>query len=71
MNRTNVPGFVKDETPGQARAVLNIDTASYAAYKMARDKDREIQEVKDEVQSIKQDVNDIKMLLTQLINGKQ
>ena len=71
MNRTDTPGFMKDDTPGQARAVLNIDNASYTAFKLARDKERDLQQVKSEVQSMKQDINDIKMLLTQLINGKQ
>lgn len=71
MIKTEYPGFIKDDTPGQARAVLNIDSASFSAYKAARSKDLALNDVIHDVDSIKKDMADIKTLLMVLINGKQ
>lgn len=71
MIKTEFPGYMKDDTPGQARAILNIDNASFQAYKEARAKDLALTKVVSEVDSIKHDIGDIKKLLTQLINGNK
>ncbi len=39
MIKTEFPGYMKDDTPGQARAILNIDNVSLQAYRDARAKD--------------------------------
>lgn len=70
MINTEYPGFVKDDTPGRARAILNIDNASFNAYKQARAKDLALAAITDEVTTLRQDINDIKNLLIQL-TGKQ
>lgn len=70
MIKTEFPGFVKDDTPGQARAVLNIDSASFQAYKSARAKDQALTQVIHEMDNIKQDMADIKRMLQMLTNGK-
>ncbi len=71
MIKTEFPGYMKDDTPGQARAILNIDNASLQAYKDARAKDIALTKVVSEVDSLKHDIGDIKKLLTQLINGNK
>jgi hypothetical protein len=71
MMKTEYPGFIKDDTPGRARAILNNDAASLQAYREARSKDRALQQVVGEVNNLKQDIGEIKQLLAQLINGNK
>lgn len=71
MIKTDYPGFMRDDTPGQARAILNTDSVSYAAYKEARAKDRALAQVMSEVNSLQQDMSDIKSLLLKLIDGNK
>ncbi len=71
MIKTEFPGYMKDDTPGQARAILNIDNASLQAYKDARAKDIALTRVVSEVDSLKHDIGDIKKLLSQIINGNK
>ncbi len=71
MIKTEFPGYVKDDTPGQARAILNIDNASLQAYRDARAKDIALSKVVGEVNTLKNDIGDIKKLLTQLITGNK
>lgn len=68
MIKTDFPGYQKDDTPGRAQAVLNIDNVSYKAYKEARAKEQKIKEVIEEVGSLKQDINDIKSLLANIVS---
>jgi hypothetical protein len=69
MIKTEFPGYMKDDTPGQARAILNTDAVSLNAYREARSKDRALKNVVEEVGNLKQDMNDIKAMLMKLING--
>jgi hypothetical protein len=71
MIKTEYPGYVKDDTPGRVKAVLNTDNASLQAYKDARAKDIALTKVVGEVSSLKNDIGDIKKLLSQLINGNK
>jgi hypothetical protein len=71
MIKTEFPGYMKDDTPGQARAILNIDNASLQAYRDARAKDIALSKVVGEVNTLKNDIGDIKKLLTQLITGNK
>lgn len=71
MIKTEFSGYMKDDTPGQARAILNIDNASLQAYKDARAKDIALTKVVSEVNALKNDIGDIKKLLTQLITGNK
>lgn len=69
MIKTEFSGFVKDDTPGQARAILNTDNQSLISYREARAKDKALQQVSEEVQTLKRDIGDIKDMLSKLING--
>ena len=71
MIKTEFPGYMKDDTPGQARAILNIDNVSLQAYRDARAKDIALTKVVGEVNALKNDIGDIKKLLTQLITGNK
>lgn len=71
MIKTEYPGFIKDDTPGRARAILNNDAASLQAYREARAKERAIAQVVNEVNTLKQDMSDIKRMLAQLIDGNK
>lgn len=71
MIKTEFPGYMKDDTPGQVRAVLNIDNNSLVAYKAARRKEQALTEVVNDIDNLKRDMADIKDLLTKLVNGKQ
>lgn len=69
MIKTDFPGFMRDDTPGQARAVLNTDSVSYAAFKEARAKDRALSQVMNDVNNLQQDMGEIKSLLLKLLDG--
>lgn len=71
MIKTEFSGYMKDDTPGQARAILNIDNTSLQAYKDARAKDIALTKVVSEVNALKNDIGNIKKLLTQLITGNK
>lgn len=71
MIKTDFPGFARDDTPGQARAVLNIDSAGFAAYKEARAKDRALSQVMSDVNNLQQDMTEIKSMLVKLLNGNK
>lgn len=71
MINTEYPGFIKDDTPGQARAVLNIDNASFESFKQVRNRERALKDVSKDVDQLKQDMADIKSLLMQLVNGNK
>jgi hypothetical protein len=70
MIKTEYSGFVKDDTPGRARAVLNIDSTGLQAYREARAKDLALSRVVNDVGNLKQDMADIKRMLEILTNGK-
>lgn len=69
--KTEYAGYVKDDTPGQCRAVLNTDNASYKAYRESRTKNVALAQVIRDVDNIKHDMSEIKTMLLHLINGKQ
>lgn len=71
MIKTEFSGYVKDDTPGQARAILNTDNTSLVAYKAARNREQALSNVVQEVNNLKQDITEIKHLLVKLIDGKQ
>lgn len=70
MIKTEFPGFIKDDTPGRAQAVLNIDSVGLQAYRDARAKELAMARVVEEVNGLKQDMTDIKRMLEILTNGK-
>ena len=71
MIKTEYSGYVKDDTPGRVKAVLNTDNVSLQAYKDARAKDIALNRMASEVNTLKQDMGDIKNLLIKIINGNK
>jgi len=71
MIKTEYSGYVKDDTPGRVKAVLNTDNTSLQAYKDARAKDIALNKMASEVNTLKQDMGDIKNLLIKIINGNK
>ena len=69
MMKTDHPGFIKDDTPGLAQAVLNIDNASYKSFKEKRAKELKLREVANDVNVLKRDMGEIKNMLANLIDG--
>jgi hypothetical protein len=54
----------RDEDSG---AIVNVDTIGHSQYiKMRSEKQRQ----KEEIDQIKEDINEIKLLLKEIINGK-
>lgn len=64
---TNFSGYVKDETSGRSKAVLNIDSAGLEAYKAQREKNKKLRNLAGEVDSLKGDMQEIKNLLLQVL----
>lgn len=52
-----------------SNALLNVDNASLAAYRAARDRDNQINKYIKDVDNLKQDVTEIKDMLKALLNG--
>ena len=69
--KTEYSGYVKDDTPGRVKAVLNTDNASLQAYRDARAKDIAMTKMVSEVNALKQDIGDIKNLLIKILNGNK
>ncbi len=63
---TESSGLYRDNT---SMALINTDRASFAAYKMKRQKGSQVKELSIEVASLKQDMVDIKTMLTTLTEG--
>lgn len=67
---TEKAGLFRDQS---SLALINNDKASYAEYKLRRQKGNQVQTLSTEVASLKQDMVDIKTMLltlTEGINGK-
>lgn len=75
MIRTQHVGFVKDNQPGRAQAVLNIDVVAYQSYKNARAREQQLRQslesVSAEMQTMQQEMNELRSMVQTLINGKQ
>ena len=61
--KTEVPGFYK---AGEG-IVINKDNEALAAYKKRKQKERRIEEVREEVNALKSDVSEIKEMMRQLL----
>ena len=61
--KTEVPGFYK---AGEG-IVINKDNEALAAYKKRKQKERRIEEVREEVNALKSDVSEIKEMMKQLL----
>lgn len=61
--KTEVPGFYK---AGEG-IVINKDNDALAAYKKRKQKERRIEEVREEVNALKSDVSEIKEMMKQLL----
>lgn len=59
--------FAKDL---RSKAILNIDTAGYEAFKNERQRVLRQQQLEQQVSGLQQDMSDIKQLLQQLLNGR-
>jgi hypothetical protein len=62
--KTDVNGIVRDTTTG---ALLNTDLNGLQAYKKAKKKNAEIDDLKQKVNSIENDVSEIKNLLLKIV----
>lgn len=71
MIQTEHTGFIKDDTPGQLPAILNIDNEGFKAYMAARERELSLQTVTKDVENLKHDINEIKNLLKILVGNKQ
>ena len=61
--KTEVPGFYK---AGEG-IVINKDNDALLAYKKRKQKERRIEEVREEVNALKSDVSEIKEMMKQLL----
>lgn len=61
--KTEVEGIFRDTTN---KALLNKDSSSLVAYKKMKQKNAEIDNVKNDVETLKKDVSDIKALLIKI-----
>lgn len=64
--KTNVPGFLKDPETG---VVINNNYNELEAHYMARQKAKELAEVKNNVDELKRNFNEIKTMLRQILEG--
>lgn len=62
--KTEVEGIVRDVTNG---ALLNKDNASLEAYKKAKKKGYELEEVKHKVNSLDKEIYEIKTILNKIL----
>ncbi len=53
----------------KSNAILNVDNSSLAAYRAARDRDNQINNVIGDVDELKKDMKEIKNLLKALVDG--
>ena len=61
--KTEVQGIFRDSTN---KALLNKDDSSLVAYKRMKQKNADIDNVKEDVEMLKKDVSDIKALLIKI-----
>lgn len=61
--KTEVEGIFRDTTN---KALLNKDSSSLVAYRKMKQKNAEIDNVKNDVETLKKDVSDIKALLIKI-----
>lgn len=61
--KTEIPGFYK---AGEG-IIINKDNGALAAYKKRKQKERRIEEVREEVNALKSDVSEIKEMMKQLL----
>lgn len=66
--KTEIEGIVRDITNG---ALLNKDNASLNAYKKAKAKNAEIEEMKNKVNNIDREISDIKTMLNIILEKLQ
>lgn len=64
--KTEVPGFYK---AGEG-IVINKDNDALLAYKKRKQKERRIEEVREEVNALKSDISEIKEMMKQLLIAK-
>jgi len=62
--KTDQPGYCRDLTSG---AIVNTDADALRAYKLRKQKARELNELRNRQDSIEQDVSEIKSMLTQIL----
>lgn len=53
----------------KSNAILSVDNSSLAAYKAARVKEKQINNVMEEVQDLRLELTEIKNMLKALVNG--
>lgn len=57
--KTDIPGFYKSSDG----ALINKDNEALAAYKKRKQKDKEVDEMREDITSLKSDMEEIKKLL--------
>lgn len=53
----------------KSNAIVSVDNSSLAAYKAARAKEKQINNVMEEVQDLREELTEIKNMLKALVNG--
>lgn len=64
--KTEIPGFYK---AGEG-IIINKDNEALTAYKKRKQKERRIEEVREEVNALKSDISEIKEMMKQLLLSK-
>jgi hypothetical protein len=59
------PGLVRDM---KTQAVLSTDNTALQAYKVRREKQKEITAAVDDINNMKQDINDLKTLMQRILD---
>lgn len=61
--KTDIPGIYRSPEG----FLINKDNNALASYKARRDRERELEKMKDEVSSLKDDINEIKEMLKKVL----
>lgn len=59
------PGLIRDM---KNQAVLNVDTNALQAYKIKREKQKEVSEAVSDINNMKQDINELKTLMQRILD---
>ena len=59
------PGLIRDM---KNQAVLNVNTNALHAYKIKREKQKEIYEAVSDINNMKQDINELKTLMQRILD---
>ena len=62
LQNTEIPGIMKSDMG----YLINADDVALKQYKLKKQKNKDIENIKDEIREVKSDLNEIKLLLLKL-----